>query len=244
MENHLHENELAQYAEALNNNEVDKLPDYIIQHISECDTCANQAVGLSYVLDDLQQETKTKIKRLNINNRFLYLAASLIFIVVIGGVLFTKFKNTEIQNYKAKSIIKPHRNLEKRKVVDSDTIITDKNDIKNTENNLIADNFNVNMQLEKLVKNYESAYRSDVFEIVSKSVIELKKSQKLILEWKNESEYELIIEIFDNKAESIYNEMTDKEIFEYSKKLESGIYYWKLYNQDFDLLFCGKIVVR
>jgi hypothetical protein len=107
------------------------------------------------------------------------------------------------------------------------------------ENNLLLASFETHDDLEKLYNNYRGTFRSSSISIHSDSVVNLNDTN--MLKWANPDGEELIAEIFNNSNELVKSYTTQKEEISISG-LEPGLYYWKLINQDFDLLFVGKII--
>lgn len=100
-----------------------------------------------------------------------------------------------------------------------------------------------NEKLEKLTKRFKGNLRStDGIEVISPLTLSCSKSS-ITIKWNNPQQKRLIIEVFNNNGERILETETIKEQYTL-QNLENGLYYWKLISEDFELLFCGKIVIK
>jgi hypothetical protein len=84
---------------------------------------------------------------------------------------------------------------------------------------------------------------SDVF-VLSPHEIEYKQGSQILIKIENPENSPLILEFFNNKGEKLFEKETSEETCQVEKLTTPGLYYWKLLNQDFDLLYCGKIVIE
>jgi len=254
---HLSAEELAIYVEALLNDSIDKVPQEIINHIAECDECASDAIGLYEIEKDGVQVAAKKPKI-----RFMYMAsaavaASLLVFLLIN---FDVFKSSEKGNPiisgndfpkdTAEEIIdtvkediedtlnKPEKPSEEQKPTE---II--KRDLKPEKEILLAANFQPNSNLEGLVDRYRGTLRGEEIEVITPIELRIKENKPIVLKWNTEEDIELSIEVFDNQEVKIDDTTTTEENYK-AKISTKGLYYWKLFNEDFDLIFCGKIVVE
>ena len=125
---------------------------------------------------------------------------------------------------------------------DSTFSVKQKDDRNSVNKNLLA--YAVNEELEKLVERYtETSLRGD-FSVNIKSIIEIKSNEDLVFEWNNTNKENLTLEFFNNSGDKLFEEKTSENRFTTTGLSNSGLYYWKLINEDFDLLFCGKIIVK
>lgn len=97
--------------------------------------------------------------------------------------------------------------------------------------------------LENLVKRFEGTLRTNN-DVSVKSPLTIRANETTItIEWTNPNKNRLIIEVFDNTGNRILETETNEE--EYTlRNLTEGLYYWKLISSDFDLLFCGRIIIE
>ena len=96
-------------------------------------------------------------------------------------------------------------------------------------------------QNEKLVAQFSGNFRGNEASINTPSIVEVKLGEEAVMSWS--SAKSLIIDVLDNQNEEIISETINGNHFIF-KPESKGLYYWKLYNNDFDLLFCGKIIVK
>ena len=66
---------------------------------------------------------------------------------------------------------------------------------------------------------------------------------KPLFKWEDLEEERVYLIILDNQGNELFRFTTHKNQFKLSKKLNPGLYYWKLESEE-DLLFLGKFVVR
>ena len=254
--NHLSEEQIAIYAEALATDTSVNLPDDIKRHVKYCVDCTNEIHAVSEVLRENYKnsiaEGLNNIKRKkSIGLGFWFAAASVIIIAALSFI-FTKSSNTPENNlmaidsslFEANKIANTYDELHDN-VVDT-SIIVDYNDngIEEpiTKKKEIAIAFNTNNDLEKLVNRFEDAsLRGEHISIITPSYIILNKADSINLEWNNTNNQYLTIDIFDNRGNKITSKTSSKNIVTITEISKKGLYYWKLINEDYDLLFCGKI---
>ncbi len=99
-----------------------------------------------------------------------------------------------------------------------------------------------NEDLEKLVERCEGNMRNQEGVVVESPFNILAEGDSVTIKWKNPDRKRLIIEIFNNSGLRIFETETTEESYTLSE-LEKGLYYWKLISSDYDLLFCGRIVL-
>ena len=258
---HLTAEQLAIYAEALAKNDLQDVSHEIIEHIEECDTCASEAIDFSFTLTDTdysQNKTKTIAPRKSINKYRYFAYAASIVVPLALWLGFYYFKNDNNQQFAEQK--------ENEQIIDStdNNVIVpaaqndstnEKNGTESPEKDIIIikpepnnDNllamYEPHPETEKLTNNFKGSLRGDNIDIISKNKIVADKNKAITLEWKNTEQTELTIEIFDNKAVNIESSETTENSYTVKQKLSPGLYYWKLYNEEFDLLFCGKIVIE
>lgn len=103
--------------------------------------------------------------------------------------------------------------------------------------------FEPDEELERLVTRYNGNLRdTDNIEVTSPLTVTSNDSS-VTIKWKNPEKKRLIIEVLNNNGQTILEDETDDEQHTI-KNLSGGLYYWKLISSNFDLLFCGRIVVE
>lgn len=245
---HLTTEQLALYSELLHNNELEKVPQEISEHIKTCDSCAAETIEMSFILDEIKPKVK-EVNIIKINYKYRAIAASVILLISLGVGL--KIFLQDSKNYSAKQIqpLIKTTNFAQRKIPDSS-----ENNNSDSNNFAINNNNNIDNKLialyipdktnEKLVENFKGNMRGEEFKILSKSEIETSLNKAITLEWENTKNTKLTIEIFDNKGTNIESEACSKNSYTIAKSLLPGLYYWKIFNEEYDLLFCGKINVN
>ncbi|OYT11780.1 MAG: hypothetical protein B6I18_02970 [Bacteroidetes bacterium 4572_112] len=257
---HLTEQEIATYAEYLNEGTLDKISSEEKEHIKNCDACNNEIIAVADILEQMHksvvEESITNNIGLNISKKksvinytLIGIAASIILAAVIIMLLSEKEASIKprIADQQAieQDIYTPviDSNSTEEVVVD----VTEKEELEITipdvieEEELLA--YICNDDLEQLSARYNTALRGDI-EITTDSIVEIAAGTPYMLQWNtSEAGEEFIIEIYDNKAQLIIEESVHNS-YEIRSELKEGLYYWKLINSDFDLLFCGKIIIR
>jgi len=265
---HLTEDQIAVFAEALSAGTESSLPEEWRNHVYKCDQCAEEVKMVSQIIDDKSKEfSNEKKNKPSPSRRFLAryaIAAS--FVVIIGlGILFT-LNYTSNKNKNLADLDKPQPvadTSEKKngltekpeyteKKTDKDSArskeienveIQKKHQDSKTKNNRLAyvpDNL-----LQQLSDRFKDAnMRGDDVSVLSPHKIEVKQGSEILIKIKNPENSSLILEFFDNKGEKLFEKETSEETYQVEKLTQPGLYYWKLLNQDFDLLYCGKIVIE
>ncbi|MBI9054887.1 MAG: hypothetical protein JEY96_13770 [Bacteroidales bacterium] len=262
---HLSEEELALYVDAYIAGDLNEIPADLISHAKNCDECANKILSIIEITENLSDEDKSSKDETPTNskgfffkkNYFLQMAASIIFIVG-AGLIFLQIKQTKnnpIKQYSEvidstissidSSLVMPEKNIQNTAQSKKDSLKQFKevkNDNLSNNQNLLA--FAEDEQLEKLVERYSDSALRGNFSIKSKSIIEIKSNELLKLEWNNDDKELLILEFFDNKGNKLFESETSESLFATDQFKVKGLYYWKLINEDFDLVFCGKIIIK
>lgn len=252
--NHLNEAEIAIIADALNCGNTNAIPKSLMDHLAECDQCAHEVALVAQLSNSTvnisQSVHKSKAKMLILTGS---VAASLL--------LFLTFKFI-IPHYQTTRFTQSRNNI--KQVVDTIPVPLECNDPLRSPQQKIAQYkqnypdkaaatnkkttvliaYNESPDLEKLVNRFKgSTLRGDNIKIISPNIIETSGSQ-IKLEWVNNDNQDLMVEFYNNLGEKIEEQQTSADFLILPKFKAPGLYYWKLLNDDFDLLFCGKIIVR
>jgi len=252
---HLTEEQIAIYAEALATDNSANLSDDIKRHVKECLECSNEILSVSELL---REEYKNSIAdglnsiKKSSNNKGFWLAAASIIVIAALGYLFTRTNNAPEKNlmaidstiFKTENIAYTYNEVENT-ITDTNSTIIDNSkadSVVSPAKKEIAIAFLTNKDLDKLVSRFEDAsMRSVDIDIITPSDIKISKNDSINLEWNNTNNQYLTIEIFDNKGNKITSKTSSKSIVTITEISKSGLYYWKLINENYDLLFCGKI---
>lgn len=260
---HLSDEQIAICAEHMNSSTTIELPHDIRQHLKACDQCAHEVLMVASTIEDIEDsplQTNILPHKKSNKNHWLAIAASVAIILSATYYIFSDLKLTnnlannnisKISNDSNKIILNHTPQVKTQKTIDPNINSSDNNKPQhlkpaitptskpNTE--LLA--YAPNTQLEKLSDRYTSGtLRGDEIKIITPGKI-TGKPGIIKLEWNNETKQLLILEFFNNKGEKLFEAETIESSFSPNKLQNNGLYYWKLINEDFDLLFCGKIIL-
>ncbi len=254
---HLSEEEIALCAEAIAENRFNSLPENWREHMEDCTDCASEVMTVRELLAETEEESSTATdpqKKHNLRN-LLFIALTAASIATLYFIIFTPEKSNpdtaemiaEMEN----SIIIPD-SLEDSptNIVQNPTEIPDTNNDTSQKENLqkqkqpeplIAAAFKTHAELEQLYQDFQGNYRGDNIKVTSIKTVKYPKSQCLL--WENPDRQNLVIEIWNNKAQ-LTKELQSNTNEIKIPELNDGLYYWKLINEDFDLIYVGKIKVQ
>lgn len=255
---HLSDEQIALFAEAMSTNSSEKLSLELRSHVSNCDECAQMVLMVAETIDGIQDTEK--IIPINTNafkryDKWVVVAASVIIFISVGVYLSSFLNNTSIESkiVEADSVSinktevpeAPNQIVNSPKVAEQKQSKPIKKKVKKapSQSNQMA--YAANDQLEKLSSRFlpNASMRGDNIEVLSANTIQ-GKANVLQLEWLNSSNELLIVEFFDNKGEKLFEIETNASNYKLNKLKQNGLYYWKLINQDFDLLYCGRIKIK
>jgi len=255
---HLTEQEIALVAEALVKENYTQLDNRIKEHLAVCNHCADEAIVVSELIADQKtdsnasQSDSISIAPNRRNMNFLWIAASLV--ICFGTAywfidnsnrsdMYANTKSTPsnaITMVKADSIevIKPKPIVEKQTLTLKKVIVPKTPQVKTP---LLA--YQAHPQMEALVERFtnKAHMRGGQIELISQSLVE-GKINEIELKWKNPDKAELILEMFNNKGTKLFEIETRDSIFHPTQLNKPGLYYWKLLDEDFEMIFCGKII--
>lgn len=270
---HLTPEEVAQAAELINSNKDFELDARVKDHIKECDQCASEILMTSQISfnRELSISLNKPVRKPGIFRQMHIIAISAaaaaallwgIFYVLQPDTLDINPVDIVVTEQSADSSagsfiaedsprdIKPEPNQEAihpsqdipetEKTKPSNDLPRPSDKPDDQELTILLASYDTHSDLEKLYNNYRGTYRSSGITVRSDSIVKTKESNQL--EWNNPDQELLNIEIFNNRNEIIHTFSTQDNHQELPQ-LEPGLYYWKLINQDFDLLFVGKLIV-
>jgi len=239
MNTHLTPDELAIYAEYLSGKEK-RISQLIINHVEECDECAMEALDLNQVLEDADFPKLQKFRKIT-NSSFVYISVAASIILLFSIWLFNDFKNdneNSIVSLSSKNI--PQKNFYAN-ISDSANKIFDNNKMISSINTQKF-NFQTNENLENIFLRYHKNYKTGDIVIVTLSEIKAEMNKQVILKWNNPNKQKLTIEIFDNKQNLLETEILTNNSYHLKKNNIAGLFYWKLLNENNEIIFCGKII--
>lgn len=251
---HLSEQEVAQCADAINGNAFNSLPEELREHLSHCDDCASEVMTVTEMAFDFSAHSmKSNILKISIGRKIAFFSAVAAVLVFVGFLFVQQYNFFKPLNQKLAKADTTYSHVADSVSVNQTDVIakaqteqdgtSDQNHIvedSDTENMVLA-TYQPDAGLEKLFNNYASAYRGDEITVISDRVVRIPGSDSL--RWNNPSNEILNVDIFNNKGSRILTLSTSNSGIKIPE-LDKGLYYWKLINQDFDLLFVGKIVVK
>ncbi len=252
---HLNEQEVAQCADAINGNAFNSLPMEIREHLAICDECASEVLTVADMAFGFSADTKKgKIFQISTIKRIAIIssaAAIVLFVALFTTTQFSFFNSPEKQIASYDSLFTDKVDSVSINVGDNESQLVQVE--QGTEakiespapdtspsNKLLA-SYEPNSELEKLYDNFASAYRSDDISVVSDRIVRVPANDSL--KWSNPSKEIMNVDIFNNKGNRILTLSSNTNGIKIPA-LDDGLYYWKLINQDFDLLFVGKIFVE
>lgn len=247
---HLTEQEIAQCADALLLGKYDTLPVHLKEHLSSCDSCATEVAVVAELSGDIGynvEETKTAGKRRSLWVVVLTSAVASLALLLIGNYFLGNPKETGWQtalHYNAASDttgiattredVVPHAGEEKPAPGQKKPAKA-----REEQKQLLA--YALHADLEKLADNFKGAYRGNDVSVITPH--ELVCSPADSLKWNNTDKISLSVEFYNNKGVMVNTAQTTESSLALPR-LSPGLYYWKLMNDDFDLLFCGKLIVK
>jgi len=266
---HLTEDQISIYAEAISSGKESTIPEEWQLHVAECEKCAHEVAMVSQIIDEEGAQKKPTIASKKFFARF-GVAAS-ILVIIGAGIFFTiMLTNNQQDNiaalesgeqvadslkskYLQEKVLpsEKERDTNKNEEVKNSAGIQKPEEIKSGPIHQKPEDISVKLaylpdeNLEKLAKRYKTAnMRGEYVSVVSPHEIKSKKGSDIVIELKNPENSTLILEFFNNKGKKLFEKETSKENLQVKELTKPGLYYWKLLNQDFDLLYCGKVVVE
>lgn len=252
---HLSAEQIAQAVDALKSGEYNRLAQELRNHLKECDACACEVSSTQDIMNNRKAYVlKSSSNTLKPSVPFWKVAASILFIIGAGYTLFyvSSEQKSELVDQTNKQILIPQH---KDSIINDDSSSyslpdasaeQDLNVEKETANTSDLLAFVEDEELEALVASFANGnLRGADIEVSSTSVMELNFGEFPKLEYSNPEMEQLFIEVYDNQGNEILGVALDDRLIYEIKTIETpGLYYWKFMNEDYDLLFCGKIILR
>jgi len=269
---HLSEEEIALCAELLLEERVEDVPDVLRNHLMGCVDCADQVLILADIVNiDIAEEKVRQdlfltenggrnVKSLD-SRVYLYTGIAAVILVLLSLGLFLK-NHEGSKSSRHKSIViadssEEHPRDEDKLADRSDEqekkIVSKKREAvqepllnvdETNKDSISLLAYDDNPVMEKLVQRYQQReFRSEV-QVKSQSIIRVKPDSTFFLRFENPEKQMFIVEIFDADGNKLLQENTDESFVKVDLIDNPANYYWKLINEDFDLLFCGKIICR
>ncbi|MFP4042659.1 MAG: hypothetical protein ACLFT6_07905 [Bacteroidales bacterium] len=264
---HLTPEEIAQCAEAINDGRYERLNVSLRNHLNSCEDCAGEVMIISEVSSELEGNSVLDPKPGNAyTGKKLYIglvvaaAATILFFIV---PLLERGKNAVndsayvhesgglpvfvVDEARDTVYCRKHNKMEIAIKNNESSVIEEPGDKQEVaaqeeakQKELLAE-YQTNENLEQLYENLQGAYRSRAVKVNTPPTITYAEIDSL--SWENPENEKLYVEFFDNKGEEVQTLVVEEEQV-LIPDLSRGLYYWKLINEDFDLLFVGKIIVE
>lgn len=242
---HLTEEGVALYVDALLLQRVEELPSSLRNHVENCLECEIQIMGVYELSKKVTPIAAYKphpyFDRNNKGNKIYepvtrYGVYSYRIAAAVGGAALLAAGYYALISGSAKT---PVTALQQNTPPQQTVTEQPKTNTAAQENALLlADNFSVSPNLEDLV---HGEFRSTTVEVTSPSM-EQKLNKPIVFQW-NDINEPVTIKILTNKERQIVSSAVKGNSYTYKKKLEPGLYYWKL-ETDKDLLHVGKFLVK
>ncbi len=255
---HINDRLLSILADALiqNPENVPDVPAVVLDHMEECQECKDKVMDVVLFLGNpkvtaLPQKTRQQPLPLveTMHNRYFYpgkIAAVFVACAVMLSVYFFVFKAPAPQNRQHGnnidgSITGNHVEPTISTVPEQNNgqpVATNTDITRNTNDLETKSRFTLNPNLENMIG---SRVRSGVFEALSPTNNSVVKGI-IHFSWKQEQMHPISLKIVSNRGDLLYTFAVSGQAFDFNEKLENGLYYWKLEN-DNELLYVGKFKV-
>ncbi len=250
---HLTEEEIALSAEAMIAGDLSHLEPRVREHLDHCTQCAGEVMMVAEVSGEVPEITAAPVLTKPLWGYVALLAAAVVVIVMIinvpGWFKPASHHSSDmagvVQDSINPSANQPNQDSEKAtSIVDNTSNKQQKQEQKSQTKSTLGDNalaYAPNEALENLVNQYLTAYRSDET-VELRSGVDLQFPETDSLLWKNPDNISLTLEWYNNWGVLIQTVKTQQNGAPIPP-FENGLYYWKLMNEDFDLLGVGKVRV-
>jgi len=231
LKQHLSPEELALAAEYLHKKQA--LPTEIQNHIKVCASCKYEVMSVL----ELANFDATQPEIVFSPSRKWFVGIAAFALILLGvGMYWALVPQNKQEKQLAQVVEKTADSVVSIK--DSIAEIVNEIPIEEPEKVVLAQaDFTPNRELENLVARYQTQLRSAETSPVSVE----KSADGFRFSWKADGL--MSFEIFDNKGDLLQSRETDKQFVVYQTE-NPGLYYFKLINEDFDLLWCGSFEVR
>ena len=250
---HLNEESVSLYVDALMTDNIDIIPEQIIEHVEHCARCKKEIIEVIDIMKEAKgfaekkQDTTAKSKtKSRLNKSFLMAILLLVLGYVFMNLNSDKTGNTIVKHEKHPVIGISNQAMEMGYTSDDGMLVATKEPVKQ---NVKAHHkkaakplgYKESFNLESLV---ETNFRSS-----SVTVVTPRKSQyyaegaPISFNFVNTISKTLFIKILNNKEENVFTTDFRGNCYEFRHKLQPGLYYWKLETED-DLLYIGKFIVN
>lgn len=223
---HISNNQIKHIAIQLSNHKPQNINEISQQHLRECKNCNKR---LNHAYTNLLIEKQFKSNKIDPKKRrrkqaicSIYACTTVIVLLFMYAVFFHTNKSNEIiaHNIRTNACI--------------------------SKQNRDKESYQENKDLEELCFRFSLEIPSPShFKIksISPSVISTTK-EKLLIEVNNPRNTPLSYVFISNKGKILFEATSREKTLNTNNLKEDGLYYWKLYDKQKELIFCGKIIVE
>ena len=235
---HLTEEGIALYVDALRLKRTSELPDDMRSHVEGCPDCQLQIVEshemlkmTPYPMNQPHPYFDRKVTEPSVYYTAYKVAAVVGTVAILGaGYYFLSGNNSDPSSHI--SLSSPPSTQPVMQAQDSVRIP------KNASTALLADNFTESVNLEDLV---HGEFRSQSIEVLSPVIGGIVKSP-IVFSWNNIN-VPVTIQILNNKEKVLLSVPVKGNTYVAKRKFAQGLYYWKLETKD-EMVFVGKFLIK
>lgn len=241
--NHLSENGIAVYVDAMKLDRIKELPTTIVHHVETCEECKMQIMEVAELFAGEQYDKTMKHPFFDAKETvsspysIIYRIAALFIIAVFAGTIYYFLSNRSPDTIQNKPSLTREEQIHTPAPIDS-LPAEQKQSSKKPPENMIAANFEPSENFEDLV---QMQFRSTTIEVISPEIGEIVENP-ITFRWKHYDK-PITIKILSNKELTLVSTTVTADSFTTTKKFAPGLYYWKLETEN-ELLFVGKFLVK
>ncbi len=257
---HINEESISLYVDALMTKNIDLLPEQVIDHVENCTKCKKEIIEVVDIMKEAKEAANAPVKSKSIKKSISGIGKTVALILLVLGFSYIAYKlidfNTEQQLYAQKEInnlntqdqiVEMTYNAGELNVSEREGISADnKNQSPDQQNSQAAsvknpEDFRASYNLESLV---ETNFRSNSIKVIApRTTQSYTIGQVISFNFVNSINETLFIKVLNNKERNIFTTDFTGNQYKLTKKLQPGLYYWKLETED-DLLYVGKFLVE
>lgn len=234
---HLSEEAVALYVDALKLDQLKKLPTELRDHVSECVSCRMSIEQLFSLLEEEKYDQgiehpffSSRRGLLGKEISYYYKLAAVVLVAV--GICAAGYYFAFTQG--------SHPQLPAVAAVDtSKSPVNQHPPAAGKTSALVADNFSPYPGLEDMVNVH---FRSSALQVTS-PLGDQGAGKSILFAWNPGTAGKVMLKILDNKGEEVFSASTENNSCRFGGNLKPGLYYWKLESDD-ELLHVGKFAVR
>lgn len=247
---HLNEQDIARAAEALSRGTYNQIDVALKEHLSTCSQCAMEVQTTSSIFDELKDKAALPSSRPKMSMLRLVSGIAASALITFGTwYVLDKLEMDEqplVDNTLLQDSVQLVESNEQAPLAELSSnseeeaiVVTPQAALQNQD--LLA--YQSHKDLELLVARFEEgALRGEGISFFVPSTLE-GGVDGVKITWENPNEEELILEFFNNLGDKLFESTTNLSYI--SPTLDKpGLYYYKVLNEDFDMIFCGRIIVK